>query len=371
MSDIVVPFGNLKENYLQQKKAIDQAVAEVLVSGWFILGEKVAQFENAFAAYCGARFGIGVGSGTEALHLALLACGVMPGDEVITVANTCVPTLSAISFAGAKPVLVDVDPTTYTIDPERIAERITERTSVILPVHLYGQCADMDPILDLAKRHGLKIIEDCAQAHGALYRGMVAGTMGNAGAYSFYPSKNLGAYGDGGMVTTNDPLVFEKIRMLRSYGEEKRYYHTIKGFNSRLDAIQAAILLAKLPSLNDVNRKRRKIASRYTMAFRALPSIVCPIEANERHHVFHLYVIQVKEREKFQDFMREKGIATLIHYPVPIHRQTAYSECSDQEPFLNQTDRTAAEIVSLPLYPEMYDNQIDMVINAVIEWAQH
>jgi len=370
MCDVVVPFGNLKNNYFRQKEAIDHAVAAVLASGWFILGEKVTEFENAFAAYCGAKFGIGVGSGTEAIHLALLACGIMPGDEVITVANTCVPTISAISFAGAKPVLVDIDPTTYTIDPVRIAERITERTKVILPVHLYGQCADMDPILDIAQRYGLKVVEDCSQAHGAQYKGRTAGTMGDAGAYSFYPSKNLGAYGDAGLVVTNDPVVFDKIRMLRNYGEDKRYYHRIKGFNSRLDEIQAAILLAKLPLLDDVNRKRREIASRYTTAFRKLSSVISPIEANERYHVFHLYVIQVSERDKFQAFMMGKGISTLIHYPVPIHCQGSYTECSDQEKYLSQTDRTAASIVSLPLYPEMNNNQIDMVVDSVAKWTQ-
>jgi dTDP-4-amino-4,6-dideoxygalactose transaminase len=205
MFEIIVPFGNLKENYIRRKQTIDNAISTVLQSGWFILGEKVAEFESTFADYCGAAFGIGVGSGTEALHLALVALGVGAGDEVITVANTCVPTISAMTFAGAHPVLVDIDPRTYTIDPARIEERITKRTKVILPVHLYGQCADMSPILDIAQRYGLKVVEDCAQAHGAKYEGQVAGSMGDAGAYSFYPSKNLGAFGDAGMVITMIP----------------------------------------------------------------------------------------------------------------------------------------------------------------------
>ena len=233
MSEITVPFGNLKLNYIQNKATVDQAIAGVLERGWFVLGEMGVRFEEAFAGYCGADFGVGVGSGTEALHLALIACGVKPGDEIITVANTCVPTISAISFAGGVPVLVDIDPETYTMDPNRIEERISPKTRVILPVHLYGQCTDMDPIIEVAREHSLKVVEDCAQAHGAMYKSRKAGSIGDAGCYSFYPSKNLGAYGDAGMVVTNDPGIAEFLRMTRNYGEKKRYHHAVKGFNSR------------------------------------------------------------------------------------------------------------------------------------------
>lgn len=371
MSEVSVPFGNLKLNYLQNKTAIDQAIVEVLERGWFILGEAGRQFEEAFAGYCGASFGIGVGSGTEALHLALLASGVKPGDEVITVANTCVPTLSAISFAGAVPVLVDINPETYTMDPEAIEDRITSRTKVILPVHLYGQCADMDPICAIAHRHGLKVVEDCAQAHGARYLGRVAGTMGEAGCYSFYPSKNLGAYGDAGMVVTQSEDIRDIVKMARNYGEKRRYYHSIKGFNSRMDEMQAAILLARLPHLDEANERRRYIASRYNEAFEDLHILSRPLEAANRHHVYHLYVVQVPHRDDFQDHLRKKGVGTLIHYPIPIHRQESYAECRGQGIYLMRTDEQAEKIASLPLYPEMTDEQVDRVISAVVEWARY
>ena len=365
MSDIIVPFGNLKSDYLQKKAVIDEAIQSVLESGWFVLGEKVEAFEEAFADYCGTRFGIGVGSGTEALHLALLACGVQRGDEVITVANTCVPTISAITFAGAHPVLVDVHTQTYTMDPSRIEERITEKTKVILPVHLYGQCADMDPILDIAQRHGLRVVEDCAQAHGSKYKGRAAGSISDAGAYSFYPSKNLGAYGDGGMVVTKDPAIAEYVRMVRNYGERRRYHHVIKGFNSRLDEMQAAILLAKFPTLDVANEQRRKIAAIYTAALRKIPDIITPNEILEKYHTYHQYVIQVKDRTAFQEYLTMRCISTLIHYPVPIHQQESYKECREQARYLPITENLAPHIVSLPIYPELTDEQISTVINVV------
>lgn len=365
MSEIQVPFGNMKLNYNFHKAAIDEAVTRVLEKGWFVLGQEGRLFEESFASYCGQAYGIGVGSGTEALHLALLACGVKSGDEVITVANTCVPTVSAISFAGAIPVFVDIDQSTYTMDPSRIEERITPITKVIIPVHLYGQCTDMYPILEIAKKYGLKVIEDCAQAHGAKYRGQVAGTMGDAGAYSFYPSKNLGAYGDAGIVVTGDPAIAEYVRMARNYGEKQRYNHAIKGFNSRLDEIQAAILMTRLPFLDKGNQRRRQIAARYSEAFQDIDGIDCPAEAEGRYHVYHLYVIRVRDRKRFQEIMAEHGVATMIHYPVPIHRQESYLECSNQASYLKSTDSIAPHIVSLPIYPEMTDEQVNVVITAV------
>lgn len=369
MSDMAVPFGNLKQNFLLNKAAIDSAISDVLNSGWFVLGQIGKKFEGSFANYCNAAFGIGVGSGTEALHLALLSCGIESGDEVITVANTCVPTITAITLAGGIPILVDIDPLTYTMDSTKIEERITKKTKVILPVHLYGQCADMDPILAIARKHGLKIVEDCAQAHGAKYHGQMAGTFGDAGCYSFYPSKNLGAYGDAGMVITNSPEIAEFVRMARNYGEKQRYHHSIKGLNSRLDEIQAAVLMAKLPLLNKANERRRNMALHYHKAFSNFNKIVCPTESAGRHHIYHLYVVQVSYRESFQSFLKERGITTLIHYPVPIHRQEAYHECYAQTNYLSKTDELASRIVSLPIYPEMTDGQVEHVIEAVNEWS--
>ncbi|OGG46581.1 MAG: erythromycin biosynthesis sensory transduction protein eryC1 [Candidatus Handelsmanbacteria bacterium RIFCSPLOWO2_12_FULL_64_10] len=364
----MIPFGDLARQYRAMKGEIDRAVARVLERGWYILGEKVEQFEAAFAHSCGARHAVGVGSGVEALHLSLVACGVGPGDEVITVSNTAVPTASAVSFAGATPVLVDVDPVTYTLDPEQVEDRITPRTKAVLPVHLYGQCADMDPLLEIARRRGLYVIEDCAQAHGAVYRWRKAGTLGDAGCFSFYPSKNLGAIGDGGLITTNDAGLAERLKQLRNYGQERRYYHKIKGFNSRLDELQAAVLLAKLPHLDAWNERRRAIAQTYTEGLREA-YVVPPSEAPDRRHIYHLYVIRVNERDRFQERMQELGVQTVIHYPVPIHRQEAYSELRDQARFLTQTDQFASQIVSLPIFPELTDEEVGAVIEAVREAA--
>ncbi len=365
MSDIIIPFGNLKLDYLRKKTVIDEAIQSVLESGWFILGEKVRAFEDAFADYCSTKYAVGVGSGTEALHLALISCGVQPGDEVITVANTCVPTVSAITFAGAHPLLVDIDPQTYTLDPTRIEERITEKTKVILPVHLYGQCAAMEHILDIAQRYGLKVIEDCAQAHGSKYKERMAGSMGDAGAYSFYPSKNLGAYGDAGMVVTNDPIIAAQVRMVRNYGEKQRYHHSIKGFNSRLDEMQSAILSAKLQTLDIDNNRRRKIATIYTECLCNIDGVVTPVEAFGRYHTYHQYVIRVEKRAAFQEFLKVRGITTLIHYPIPIHQQESYVECRDQARYLSITENIVPYIVSLPIYPELTEEQVSTILNTV------
>lgn len=361
-----IPFGNLKRQYEQLREQIDTATQEVYESGWFILGQQVQRFEANFAQYCGAKYAVGVGSGTEALHLALIACGVQPGDEVITVANTCVPTLSAVSFAGAVPVFVDIDEKTFTINPALIEERITPKTKAILPVHLYGQCADMDAILDIARQYGLVVVEDCAQAHGSQYKGRMAGTMGDAGAFSFYPSKNLGAFGDGGLVLTNDENLAQTVVKLRNYGQEKRYHHSIKGFNSRLDELQAAILKAKLPYLDAWNQRRREIARRYQEAFSEV-GICCPLEAGDRFHAYHLYVLRVPQRDRFQQLLEENAIATIIHYPIPVHLQESYSECRVQGKYLPLTEQLAGEIVSLPLYPELTDEEVDYIIKIVLE----
>lgn len=360
-----IPFGNLKRQYEQLSDRIDAATHEVYSSGWFVLGQQVQRFEANFAQYCGAKFAVGVGSGTEALHLSLLACGIQPGDEVITVSNTCVPTVSAVSFAGAVPVFVDIDEKTFTIDPARIEARITPKTKAILPVHLYGQCADMDAILEIARQYELAIVEDCAQAHGSQYKGRMAGTIGDAGAFSFYPSKNLGAFGDGGLVLTNDEAIAQTVVKLRNYGQEKRYYHSIKGFNSRLDELQAAILNAKLPYLGGWNQRRREIARRYQEAFSPV-GLCCPLEAPDRFHTYHLYVMRVPQRERFQKLLEENAIATIIHYPIPVHLQESYAECRVQGEYLPLTENLASEIVSLPLYPELTEEEVDRIIQTVL-----
>ena len=361
-----IPFGDLKRQYQSLREPIDQATAGVYASGWFVLGKHIEAFEAEFANYCGAKYAVGVGSGTEALHLALVACGVEYSDEVITVANTCVPTISAISFAGATPVLVDIDEQTFTINSALIEERITEKTKVIMPVHLYGQCADMDAILAIAQKHNLYVIEDCAQSQGAMYKGRMAGPMGDIGAFSFYPSKNLGAFGDGGLVLTNNHQLAQKLTKLRNYGQEKRYFHSIKGFNSRLDELQAALLSVKLPYLDRWNQRRREIAKLYNDAFMPI-GINCPQEIGDRFHVYHLYVLRVPQRDRFQKLLADVGISTVIHYPIPIHQQESYQELADQSQLLSITEKLAEQIVSIPIYPELTNNEVDHIIDSVVD----
>lgn len=363
----MILFNNFKRHYLYLRPEIDNAVKEVMESGWFILGEEGVQFEDAFSTFCGVKYGIGVASGTDALQLALLACGVEEGDEVITVANTAIPTVSAITSARANPLLIDIDPTTYTMDPGEIEKVITNRTKVIMPVHLYGQCADMEPILEIARKYDLKVVEDCAQAHGAEYKGKKAGSRGDAAAFSFYPTKNLGAFGDAGMVITDNPEIREKVKLLRNYGQKQRYQHIIKGTNSRLDEIQAAILLVKLKYLDKWNERRREIAEKYTHNFKEL-DIFCPLEAENRKHVYHLYVIRVKEdRDNFQRKLKLAGVETLIHYPIPIHLQDSYNELRYASVRLENTEIVSKEIVSLPIYPELTDEEINIIINSVVD----
>jgi dTDP-4-amino-4,6-dideoxygalactose transaminase len=357
-----IPFGDLKRQYISIKDEIDEAIRKVLNRGSFILGENVESFEREFSNFCGAKFGIGVGSGTEALHLSLVSCGVQAGDEVITVANTAVPTVSAISFANATPVFVDIDPESYNINPSKIEEKISKKTKVILPVHLYGQPADMDSILEVAKRHKLKVIEDACHAHGAEYKGRTVGTLGNIGCFSFYPTKNLSAYGDGGMVVTNDEEIAIRLKMLRNYGEERRYHNPIKGFNSRLDEIQAAILRVKLKYLSKWNERRRKIAESYNNLLR---TVIKPKEMDYAKHVYHLYVIRSKKRDQLQIYLREKGIATLIHYPISIHLQGAYRELGLKDGSLPITETYADEILSLPVFSELNDEEIEYIADVI------
>ena len=368
----MIPFGDLTREYRDISTELDQAIRGVCEKGWFILGEAGERFETAFAQYIGGDVhAVGVGSGTEALHLALVAAGVEYGDFVITVPNTAVPTVSAISFAGAIPLFVDVDPGSYNMDPAQLRDvvvrerrRSGKRLKAVIPVHLYGQSADMDPILEIAKEFDLKVIEDACQAHGAEYRGRKVGSLGDYAAFSFYPSKNLGAYGDAGVILTRDPAEAGRLKMLRNYGQERRYYHKIKGFNSRLDELQAAILRVKLKYLNDWNNRRRKIADSYSNGIRN-PLIEKPSVMPYGSHVFHLYVIRHPDRDKLQGYLEEKGIKAMIHYPVPVHLQEAYKELEYPAGSFPVAEKLAKEIVSLPMFPQLTDGEVSAITEEV------
>ncbi|MCK4401037.1 DegT/DnrJ/EryC1/StrS family aminotransferase [bacterium] len=363
-----IPTLDLRIQYNSIKKEIDKALNSVLETGWFILGENVKNFEKEFAAYCDTKYGVGVGSGTEALHLSLLACGVKSGDEIITVPNVSAPTVSAITFANATPVFVDIDPETYTLSPEKLEiclkKRFTKKLKAIIPIHLYGHPVNMDPILEIAKKYNLKVIEDACQAHGAKYKEKKVGSIGNIGCFSFYPTKNLGAYGDGGMVVTNDEKTAERLRMLRNYGEEKKYYNVIKGFNSRLDELQAAVLRVKLKHLDQWNRARRKCAAFYNSLLQT-SSVTIPIEKNYAKHVFHLYVIRAKQRNKLQELLKNKGIVTNIHYPLPMHLQQTYKDLGYKKNDFPTTEKFAQSVLSLPMFPELTKNQIEYICNTI------
>jgi dTDP-4-amino-4,6-dideoxygalactose transaminase len=366
-----IPFFDLARQYRQIQPEIDQAVARTLASGWYILGEEGAAFEREFAAACGVRHAVGVGSGTEALHLALLASGVRPGDEVITVPHTAVPTVCAIEFANARPVFVDIDPRTFTMDPEKLraylrGHRAPLRAKVVLPVHLYGHPADMRPILDVAREYGLKVVEDVAQAHAAEYDGRPLGGLGDAGCFSFYPTKNLGAYGDAGMVVSDSAEVADRVRMLRNYGEERKYQNQMRGFNSRLDELQAAILRVKLKHLGPWVAARRDRARLYNELLGPAP-LVLPVEAPTARHSYHLYVVRHRDRGRLQEHLREKGIGTSIHYPMPVHFQKAYSDLGYAPGDFPEAERACREILSLPLYPELTEEEVRAVCAAVAD----
>lgn len=347
-----VPFVDVRASYLAQKPAIDAAMAEVLGNGDFILGSAVERFEEAFAAYCGTRYAIGVDSGFSALELILRAHDIGPGDEVITAANTFVATVGAIDIVGARPVLVDVRPDTYELDPGAVEAAITRATRAILPVHLYGHPADMDAINAIAEARGLLVVEDACQAHGAIYRGRRVGSFGAAAAFSFYPAKNLGAFGDGGMVVTDDAGTATTIRMLRNLGSADKYRHERKGFNRRLDSLQAAVLVVKLARLDDDNASRRRAAGIYDDLLAGLP-IQLPRARADVEHVHHLYVIQADDREALRGHLASVGVDTGIHYPVPIHKQPAYHALGHDAGSLSETEASARRILSLPIYPNM------------------
>jgi dTDP-4-amino-4,6-dideoxygalactose transaminase len=361
-----VPFGDLKVHYNSIKEQIDSAVQRVLASGYYILGPELQTFEKQFAQFLGAKYTVGCASGTEAIYLALAALGVKQGDEVIVVAHTAVPTINAISMTGAEPVFVDIDPATYVMDVSKVEKKITAKTKAIVPVHLYGQMVDLEPLLKLAASKGIPVMEDVAQATGATYKGKQAGTSGAFGAFSFYPSKNLGAFGDGGAVCTNSQESYEKLLRLRNYGQSKRYYHDEVGINSRLDEIQAAILAAQLPFVAGWNKRRAEIAARYTEGLKDV--VHTPAAVN--HHVYHLYVIQSGDRDGMQQYLTEKGIGTLIHYPVPAHLQKAYSYRGYKEGDLPATEFMAKRILSLPMFPQLTNEQVDLVISEVREYVR-
>ncbi len=365
-----VPFVDLVAQYESIKGEIDAAISGVLRRADFVLGEDVELFETEFAAYCGAAQAVAVDSGTSALELALRAFHIGEGDEVITVANTFIATASAISFTGARPVLVDCDPRTYTIDVAQVESAITPRTRAIIPVHLYGQAADMDPIVAIAGRYGLVVIEDACQAHGARYKGRRVGALGDAAAFSFYPAKNLGGCGDGGILTMNDAQTADRVRRLRNYGQTVKYHHVEMGYNHRLDTIQAAVLRVKLPYLDRWNAQRRDHAARYDQLF-AGSSVVVPAVANYAEPVYHLYVIQTPvDRDGLRQSLQEQGIGTGIHYPIPIHLQESYCDLDYPRGQFPVTERLADRGVSLPMFAELNPAAIERVSQVVQAFVQ-
>ena len=380
-----VPLLDLKAQYLSIKPEIDQAIADVVESQKFILGPQVKQLEEATAKYSGCAHGIGVSSGTDALLVSLMAEGIGEGDEVITTAYSFFATAGCIARLGARPVFVDIDPATYNLDPYAIEEQVTKNTKAILPVHLYGQMADMDPIMEIARRHSLAVIEDGAQAIGAEYKGMRAGSVGHYGCFSFFPSKNLGAFGDGGMVVTNDPDRAERLRVLRAHGSKPKYFHKLVGGNFRLDTLQAAIVLAKLRHLDDWTTRRQANARRYDQLFESSglmkndiirrPQVAVrgspatPLASSTRH-IFNQYVIRTPRRNALQAFLREKGVGTEVYYPLPLHLQECFAPLGGKPGDLPESERAADETLALPVYPELSLEQITYVVDAIAKFLQ-
>ena len=348
-----IPFLDLKSPYMELREELDRAYQRVMDSGRYILGPEVEGFEQNFARYCSVKHCIGVANGLDALHLLMRAYEIGPGDEVIVPANTYIATWLAVSYAGAVPVPVEPDSHTYNLDPSRIAAAITPRTKAILPVHLYGQAADMDPILEIAARHDLNVIEDAAQAHGAMYKGRRSGGLGNAAGWSFYPGKNLGAQGDGGAITTNDDAIADRVRVLRNYGSRKKYYNEVKGYNSRLDALQAAFLDVKLRRLDQWNRRRQVVATRYLEELKDCASLTLPLVPQWAQPSWHLFVVRHGKRNDFQEYLDRAGIGTLIHYPIPPHLSPAYLDFNGLKGKFPITEALAEEVVSLPIGPHV------------------
>lgn len=360
----MIPFVDLRAQYLSIKAEIDEAIARVLETTAFVLGREVEAFEAAFAEYVGAKFCVGLNSGTAAVQLAAMACGLGAGDEVIVPANTFFASAEGVSTAGATPVFVDADPVSYTIDPAKIEAAITSRTRAIMPVHLYGQTADLDPISEIADRHHLFVIEDAAQAHGSLYKGKRVGALSAAGCFSFYPGKNLGAYGEGGAVVTNDAAVARRVRLLRDHGSEQKYRHEIIGYNFRLEGIQGAVLNVKLRHLERWNDLRRAHAARYDELL-SESGLTLPREMDYARHIYHLYVVQTDERDALQKRLNEAGVQTGIHYPIPIHLQPAYASLGYKAGDFPESEQQARRVLSLPMFPELTDEQIEKVTEAI------
>lgn len=361
---MTIPLVDLHAQYVPLKDEILTGMEKVFESMHLFLGENVQALEKEFAQFCGAQYGIGVSDGTAALQIILRALGIGPGDEVVTVSHTFIATAEAILLAGATPVFVDVAEDTCLMDITQVEAKITSRTKAILPVHLYGQTVDMDPLLQIASRHNLKVIEDACQAHGATYKGRRAGSLGDAAGFSFYYSKNLGALGEGGFISTSDPEIARKARMIRDHGSERRYYHDMIGFNGRLDEIQAVVLRAKLPHLAEYNELRRSHARMYTELLAGTP-VVTPPERPENQHIYHMYVVQAPRRDELQAWLKEHGIGTGIHYPVPIHLQNSLSNLGGKKGDFPVTEKVVDQILSLPMYAELTDEQIKGVSESI------
>jgi len=366
---IRVPFLDLNAHHAAFRGEFDRAIGEVIDSGAFAGGPFVEKFEADFAAYNHSQHAVGLGSGTEALWLALLACGIGPGDEVITVPSTFMATAEAITYCSARPVFVDVDQSTYTMDPVELEKAVTAKTKAVIPVHLFGQAADMDPILEFAREHDLFVIEDAAQAHGAEYKGRKVGALGDVGCFSFYPGKNLGAFGEAGAIVTDNVELQEKIRILRDHGQVRKYRHTMIGWNCRMDGIQAAVLSVKLQYLERGNLLRRVHALQYNRAFQGVEEVVTPFEAAYARHVYHIYAIRVQERDQVMWLLKEKGIQCGVHYPVPIHLQKAYQSLGYKNGAFPIAEQIAKEFISLPMFPELTKAQVEMVALCVKEAA--
>jgi dTDP-4-amino-4,6-dideoxygalactose transaminase len=360
-----VPFLDLQAAYIEIKDELDEAYNRVMMSGWYILGEETEAFEREFAYYCGAKYCVGVANGLDALHLILRAYGIGEGDEVIVPSNTYIATWLAVSYAGATPVPVEPNPDTLNIAPENIEAAITARTKAIMPVHLYGQTAEMDAITEIARRHELKVIEDAAQAQGASYKGRFAGNLSDAAGFSFYPGKNLGAFGDAGAITTNDDALADSLRVLRNYGSRVKYYNEVKGYNSRLDPLQAALLRVKLKRLDEWNARRALVAARYLENLSDLSELITPVVPEEMNPVWHLFVVRYHERDKLRKHLEEAGVGIVIHYPVPPHLSEAYGELRQKTGDFPLASAIADTILSLPMSPHITEEQLDYVCDSI------
>jgi len=363
----MIPFLDLKTQYRAIKPEIQAAINRVLDSAQYVLGEEVESFEREFAAFSGADFGVAVNTGTSALHLALLAAGIGQDDEVITVPFTFVATVAAIRYTGARPVFVDIDPVTFTMDVNQIERAITPKTKAIVPVHLYGHPADMDAILEIAERHGLKVIEDACQAHGAIYKGRPVGGLGHAGCFSFYPGKNLGAYGEGGMVTTNDAGMQKTMRMLRDWGQEKKYYHVLKGFNYRMEGLQGAILRVKLRHLPAWTEARQSLAAVYDRLLAGNEVVEAPRPPANGTHVYHIYAVRTADRTGLMKTLQSHGIGSGIHYPIPVHLQEAHADLGHKKGDFPESERAADQVLSLPMFPELARTDLEVVAAAITQ----